>query len=1024
MSIPLIINGATFNYPTDGDAPPWGNDATAWAVGVTNALLPKTGGLFQLTGVLDFGENFGIRIKDLIQNSPDPVSTVGVFRFAQTATIAWRNADNTANLALGVNALNQLVLNGVPVGGGTGSIPGGVQQLLASDGAGNFYNVPYGTSGYILQSTGAGTTWIPAASIPVTGGIDVVTGLPVSGTVGQVVYNTVDALLYRWDGTQWTAAIPSTEISGQITSGQITPSAIGSVQLANGAVTAAKTALAALDASTGNLNASVVNAAQLVAGAVGNVALASGAVDASKTALAAIDASTGNLTANSVTSNQLVTGAVIAGKIATNAIVSANIQAGQIIASLLAVGAVTAASIQAGAVTTAALAAGSVVAATIAAGAITAVALAAGSVTANAIAAGSVTTSALNVLIGGGNTAPNSSFEALGGSPANRPLYYGQYNNASISTTYTRPAGRASGTFAYGLQANANSTSTFGLTSASNIDPSVNAGGGVQGSWIPNTEYVVSFYAKKTNGATWSNMNLGWNTAPATITPTTNPNLTTSFQRYVFTLTWGASVEALGAFFVTVQGTTANGDVIIIDDLQIEQGDVVTTWTPYTPELLPGTIVANMLAANSVVAGSIAAGAVTAGSIATNSISAGMMVTGLFQADNVLTRGLTVRDNSGNIILAAGVPLTSSNITPSAAWVNANISMNTNGSLNGAGGGAVTPLGISAIGAGNPITSGNITTYISGAAIGYAQIGSVDAGTITVGSLNAAIITTGALRGINIQAGAFITQGSYLVSATTNGQTSITVGNTTDFASSGTAMIAGDLTNDYNLFTYTGKSSNTLTGISGMLAHSANAMVIPYNGTNACVIAISDVDGAIEGYGNISGSTLGPTVRANPRGNANYIGDPAYLTGGTLSAVSAAHGVAGYANLAGVGGVYGHSTSSTGYGVYGTSTTGDAVYGNSTGVGFAGVAGHSGVAGNGVRAEGAGSGAALRLNVTSTGAHASLNPLPARPSTASAGDLAMLFTTGGGIGTRTGTPKLCWFDGTNWNACTSTVFSG
>lgn len=34
----LIVNNTPYNYPTSGDEPGWGNDATAWAVGVTDVL--------------------------------------------------------------------------------------------------------------------------------------------------------------------------------------------------------------------------------------------------------------------------------------------------------------------------------------------------------------------------------------------------------------------------------------------------------------------------------------------------------------------------------------------------------------------------------------------------------------------------------------------------------------------------------------------------------------------------------------------------------------------------------------------------------------------------------------------------------------------------------------------------------------------------------------------------------------------------------------------------------------------------
>lgn len=43
MSKVLIVNNTPYNYPTSGDEPGWGNDATGWAEGVTNVLSDLLG---------------------------------------------------------------------------------------------------------------------------------------------------------------------------------------------------------------------------------------------------------------------------------------------------------------------------------------------------------------------------------------------------------------------------------------------------------------------------------------------------------------------------------------------------------------------------------------------------------------------------------------------------------------------------------------------------------------------------------------------------------------------------------------------------------------------------------------------------------------------------------------------------------------------------------------------------------------------------------------------------------------------
>lgn len=133
---------------------------------------------------------------------------------------------------------------------------------------------------------------------------------------------------------------------------------------------------------------------------------------------------------------------------------------------------------------------------------------------------------------------------------------------------------------------------------------------------------------------------------------------------------------------------------------------------------------------------------ITGSLIVQNTITADKMVANLMSADNVLTRGLTVRDTSGNIILASGTPLNYSNITPSSGWLNSNISLSSNGVLSGAGGGSVTLGGLGAGGFAylNQITSSNVSTYIAGAAIGTAQIGVLTAGNIGAGTIDASKI--------------------------------------------------------------------------------------------------------------------------------------------------------------------------------------------------------------------------------------------------------------------------------------------
>lgn len=118
MAIPLTINGVTFNYPQQFDLN-WGPTLTNWSQAVTNGMLQKAGGAFTLTAEVDFGSSFGIKVKSLKSQETDIAST-GILRLGNASSgIVWRNALNNADLALTVNASNQLTFNGVSIGATT-----------------------------------------------------------------------------------------------------------------------------------------------------------------------------------------------------------------------------------------------------------------------------------------------------------------------------------------------------------------------------------------------------------------------------------------------------------------------------------------------------------------------------------------------------------------------------------------------------------------------------------------------------------------------------------------------------------------------------------------------------------------------------------------------------------------------------------------------------------------------------------------------------------------------------------------
>ena len=120
----------------------------------------------------------------------------------------------------------------------------------------------------------------------------------------------------QWDSVQLQRGQVATAY--QPRADELLSNTVNTAQIVGNAVTAAKTAIAAIDSSTGNLTS----------GAVTAVTIASGAVTAAKTSIAAIDPSSGNLTANSVTATQITAGAVTTVAIAANSVTAEKLTIG------------------------------------------------------------------------------------------------------------------------------------------------------------------------------------------------------------------------------------------------------------------------------------------------------------------------------------------------------------------------------------------------------------------------------------------------------------------------------------------------------------------------------------------------------------------------------------------------------------------------------------------------------------------------------------------------------------------------
>lgn len=113
MSLPVTLNGTTYNIPQTGDDAGWGDNVTNYLVALSTGILTKAGGPFTLSGEVDFGATAGL--KSIYFKSRGTTSTTGVLRLASTESLSWRNAANSADLALATNGSDQLTFAGNPI---------------------------------------------------------------------------------------------------------------------------------------------------------------------------------------------------------------------------------------------------------------------------------------------------------------------------------------------------------------------------------------------------------------------------------------------------------------------------------------------------------------------------------------------------------------------------------------------------------------------------------------------------------------------------------------------------------------------------------------------------------------------------------------------------------------------------------------------------------------------------------------------------------------------------------------------
>jgi hypothetical protein len=240
-----------------------------------------------------------------------------------------------------------------------------------------------------------GSTDIGAGSIPITAFASTITPIAILGSLpalpdaaypqGRVVFLTTDNQLYRSTGSAWVATVPTTGLTGTISTAQI----------ADAALTTAKFAAGIRPVGVGTPLPTLPDALWPVGS---TYSLTSDGKLYRNVAGAWVATTPAGDITGQIVGTQITDGSIITAKLAANAVTAAKIAANTITANEIAADTITAGQIAAGAISTSELAALAVTAAKIAAGTITANEIAALTITAGLIAAGAITTAKIAAL--------------------------------------------------------------------------------------------------------------------------------------------------------------------------------------------------------------------------------------------------------------------------------------------------------------------------------------------------------------------------------------------------------------------------------------------------------------------------------------------------------------------------------------------------------------------------------------------------------------------------------------------------
>jgi hypothetical protein len=627
--------------------------------------------------------------------------------------------------------------------------------------------------------------------------VEILAALPGSGNfAGRLVFLTSDNKLYRHTGSDWTAAVPSTDISGQLADAQIAALAASKVtgQLTDAqiqAIAAAKVSGQLTDAQIQAISAAKVSgtltdaqiaslATSKLTGTITNTQIADDAITAPKIFAGSI--TTNKLAANSVTADQIAANSIVSGKIAAGsvsttelaalsvtaekigaaAVTTAKLSAGAVVADTISANAVTAVKIQAGAVESAKIAAGAIDAGKISAGAVTADKISANAVTtdkisANAVTAGKVAAGAIGadqilansilasklVVSDQTNIYPDFDCEDVG--------FYSSDGTISFLATTGATVGRR---FLNLLADAAEKTVLTGWFPIERLAPHA-VSGTVFGSGTDSTQtLLIEFGSLSTSGGlpvvTTLRQEIVGTRVNSTSTAVFSLDVTTASTekraRFVMVrAAGGASSARMGGLRVTRR---MNAQLIVDGAIT---ADKITTNAVTADKISANAVTAAKIASNSITTDKLDANSVTAAKVAAGAITATELAASAVTADKIAANAVTaVKIAAGSIEtakLAAGA------VTADTIAANAITTPKIQAGAIDANKLAANSVTADAIAAGQ-ITAAKLATtelitlsaQIKDGIITNAKIGSLDAGKITAGDISVGLGVSGSGR--------------------------------------------------------------------------------------------------------------------------------------------------------------------------------------------------------------------------------------------------------------------------------------